>query len=148
MQQHRRGCASISGATSGTFVLGSSNVGNTVQIVVTAKNSVGSANATSPITAVVAAKPPANTAVPTISGIAQAGQSMSATSGSWSGTPPLTYTYQWQGCNSLGASCVNIAGATGSSYTLQPSDVGNTVRVVVTATNAAGSAAANSAVSP
>ncbi len=141
-------CANISGATSSTLVLGHSNVGNTLQVVVTAKNSIGSTSATSPITAVVAAQPPTNTAVPTISGTAQAGSSLSATAGSWSGTPPLVYAYQWQSCNSLGGSCANINGATSSSYTLQPSDVGNTLRVAVTATNsAATSAPAYSAVS-
>ncbi len=140
-------CVNISGATSSTFTLGPSNVGSTLQVVVTAKNSVGSASATSPISAVVAAVAPANTALPTISGTPKAGSPLSATTGSWSGTPPLSYAYQWQSCNSLGSGCVNIAGATGTSYTLQPSDVGNTVRVTITATNAAGSASTNSAVS-
>ncbi len=128
-------CANISGATSSTLVLGHANVGSTLQVVVTAKNSLGSTPATSPITAIVAAQPPANTALPTISGTAQAGSSLSATTGSWSGTPPLVYAYQWQSCNGLGSGCTNISGATGSSYALQPADVGNTVRVAVTATN-------------
>ena len=37
-----------------------------------------------------------------------------------------------------GANCADIAGATGSTYTLSAADVGATIRVVVTATNAAG----------
>ena len=40
---------------------------------------------------------------------------------------------------------MDIAGATGSSYMLGASDVGHTLRVVVTATNAGGSTAATSA---
>ena len=41
-------------------------------------------------------------------------------------------------------SCTSISGATGSSYTLQSSDVGDTIDVVVTATNAGGSSSATS----
>jgi hypothetical protein len=63
----------------------------------------------------------------------------------WSGSPS-SYGYQWQDCNSSGASCSNISDATSSTYTLQPSDVGDTTRSVVTATNAGGSTSADSAV--
>ena len=65
---------------------------------------------------------------------------MAASTGSWSGSPS-SYGYQWQDCAS---SCADISGATGSSYGLQASDVGDTVDVVVTATNAGGSSAATS----
>jgi hypothetical protein len=71
-------------------------------------------------------------------GAAQVGQALSADPGSWNGTGPLTYSYQWQRCDANGANCVDIAGATGSSYTPTAADAGGTVRVVVTVTNAAG----------
>jgi RHS repeat-associated protein len=138
-------CANLTGATSATYVLGSSNLGTTLKVIVTAKNASGSAKATSAATAVVVAKAPANTALPVISGTAQDGQSMSASSGSWTGVTPLSYTYQWQRCNSGGGSCVNISGATSSSYVLGHSDVGTTLSVTVTAKNTAGSASASSA---
>ena len=73
---------------------------------------------------------------PTITGTAQQGQTLTTTNGSWSGSP-TSYGYQWQHCSS---GCSNITGATGSTYMLQASDVGYTIDVVVTATNAGGSA--------
>jgi endoglucanase len=88
---------------------------------------------------------PANTALPTVSGIAQVGQTLTATSGSWSGTTPMTYAYQWRRCDSAGANCANISGATATTYTLAAADQGMTVRMRVTASNSAGSASANSA---
>ena len=60
---------------------------------------------------------------------------------------PTSYSYQWQDCDSSGGSCSGISGASSSSYTLASSDVGGTVRSVVTATNANGSTSADSAVS-
>jgi hypothetical protein len=89
--------------------------------------------------------PPVNTSPPIISGTPQDGQTLTASTGSWSGTQPITYGYQWQRCDSGGANCVAIAGATGPTYLATSADVGRTLRVVVTATNSAGSAAATSA---
>jgi parallel beta-helix repeat protein len=48
-------------------------------------------------------------------------------------------------CGASGANCSPIAGATTASYTVQNADVGSTLRVTVTASNAAGSASVNSA---
>ena len=87
---------------------------------------------------------PTNTAPPSISGSAVEGQTLSASNGSWTGSP-TSYAYQWQDCNALGEGCLSVSGATASSYTLAASDVGGTVRVVVTASNSAGSALAPSA---
>jgi hypothetical protein len=53
--------------------------------------------------------------------------------------------YQWLRCNGSGANCAAVPGATASSYTLGPADVGSTVRSQVTAANAAGQASATSA---
>ncbi|HEY0360844.1 MAG TPA: hypothetical protein VGC83_01120 [Solirubrobacteraceae bacterium] len=71
-------------------------------------------------------------------GVAHDGQTLSADPGTWNGTGTLTYAYQWQRCDANGDNCQNIAGATGSHYTPTAADVGSTVRVVVTATNEAG----------
>jgi hypothetical protein len=90
------------------------------------------------------ASPPANTALPTISGTAQAGQTLTASSGSWSGSQPIAYGYQWQRCDTAGANCSPIGGATATSYTATSSDVGATLAVTVTATNSAGSSSATS----
>jgi hypothetical protein len=88
---------------------------------------------------------PQNTAAPTISGTPQVGQTLTANNGTWSSDTAPTYSYQWQRCNSAGASCVAITGATAQTYTVQTADVGATLRVVVTATNPTGSTAATSA---
>ena len=71
-------------------------------------------------------------------GVAHDGETLSADPGSWHGTGTLTYAYQWQRCDASGDNCQNIAGATGSHYTPTAADVAQTVRVVVTATNEAG----------
>lgn len=89
---------------------------------------------------------PVNTASPAIGGQAVQGGKLTASTGSWSNSP-ISYAYQWEDCNSAGASCTAISGATGSSYVLVSADVGKTVRVVVTATNSPGSASAASAAS-
>ncbi len=88
---------------------------------------------------------PTNTSPPTISGTAQQGQKLHADPGTWDGTAPITYAYQWQRCDAQGNNCSDISGATSQDYTLTSADVGNTVRVVVTATNSAGSSTAASA---
>ena len=74
-----------------------------------------------------------------LSGIARDNQVLSVTSGSWSGTAPLTFSRQWLRCDTGGSACAPIAGVTGATYRLTPSDVGQTVRARVTVTNAAAS---------
>ena len=83
--------------------------------------------------------PAAITAGPTIGGLHRDGSTLTANPGTWNGTPTITYEYQWQRCDASGNNCVDIPGATGSTYTLGPDDVGSTVRVLVTAVNEAGS---------
>jgi hypothetical protein len=75
------------------------------------------------------------------------GSALSASTGTWSGSPPLSYAYQWQRCGPSG--CANITGASGASYRLSGSDLGMEIRVLVVASNGAGSAlAVSSAVGP
>src|SRR5262249_44149864 len=56
----------------------------------------------------------------------------------------IDFAYRWQRCNSTGANCANIGGATHRDYVLGSADVGRTVRVVVTASNSAGQSTAAS----
>jgi hypothetical protein len=112
--------------------------------VVTATNVAGSTSVTSPATGLISALLPSNTSLPTITGLLQSGRLLSATTGTWSGTAPITYSYQWQLCNVLGDGCSSIAKATESALKLSLADVGLTLRVIVTAGNAAGSSSATS----
>src|SRR6201999_2310094 len=82
---------------------------------------------------------PSNVNPPEISGEAQEGQVLTVSSGEWEGTSPLTFTYQWQSCDALGFTCMNVPGADESSYELKSSDVETTVKAVVTAINPQGS---------
>jgi hypothetical protein len=81
---------------------------------------------------------PTNAVVPAIAGSAVQGQQLSAEAGTWQGTTPIQYAYQWRRSGS------DVAGATGSSYTLSATDVGHQLAVVVTAANAVGSSTAES----
>jgi PKD domain len=134
-------CLIIPGAITSTYTLTVGDLGHTVRAVVTATNAGGAASATSAPTATVVAVPPpsapVNTVLPVISGSAIEGQTLSASQGTWSGSP-TSYAYQWEDCDSLGASCVNVGGAVASSYTLGSGDVGHSLRVTVTATNSGG----------
>lgn len=139
-------CRNVSGATGTRYRLSSSDVGRRLLVLVTARNAAGTGSAQSGATAPIdrAASAPASTAPPTISGTPQEGQTLAASSGSWAGTQPMTFAYQWLRCDRNGGSCSAIAGAAGQSYTLTSADVGQTVRVRVTARNAAGARSSTS----
>jgi hypothetical protein len=85
---------------------------------------------------------PSNTTPPSISGTAKAGQTLTVSNGTWTGSP-TDYSYQWQRCSSS-TSCTSISGATDKTYVVRNADVGHTLRAVVTATNADGLSTANS----
>jgi len=76
-------------------------------------------------------------APPSISGNTVQGQTLTEAHGSWTNYP-TSYSYQWQDCDSVGNNCSAIAGATSQTYTLSASDVGHTIRVQESATNAGG----------
>lgn len=80
--------------------------------------------------------PPVNSVAPALSGTAQEGQTLTCSTGTWSGSP--TYTYQWKRNGN------NITSATNSTYTLVTADVGTSIKCTVTATNFTGSATADS----
>ncbi|HEY1377302.1 MAG TPA: hypothetical protein VGF55_10935 [Gemmataceae bacterium] len=140
-------CANIIGATGRSYRLTSADVNNTLRVDVTAKNREGSAEATSGHTGVVTArKPPVNTAPPTISGNPVEDQTLVAQPGTWTGTQPIAFTYQWLRCDrTVTSRCSTIVGATAQTYRLGSADIGTTVRIVVTAKNKDGQAPATSA---
>jgi hypothetical protein len=139
------GCLPIAGAAAQTYVPLASDVGHTIEVQETAKNAGGSSSpAISSPTAVVSAPPvPSTTAPPTITGTAQQGQLLTAQNGSWT-NEPTSFVYQWQRCDTSGANCSSISTATAQTYTPTSPDVGSTLRVQVTAANAAGSSVPSS----
>ncbi len=135
--QWKRAGVDIVGETNSTYVLVAADYNQAITCEVTATNAFGAASATSnSITGTATA--PVNTVAPVISGTAVVGQTLSSTTGTWTGTPTITYAYQWKRNGS------NIVSATSSTYTLVQADATFAITCVVTATNVAGSAEATS----
>jgi RHS repeat-associated protein len=141
----KTGCTDISGATSNQYSPTSADLNYKLALKVTATNADGSSSATSSQTAVVTPMPaPVNTTLPTITGASALGSALTTDNGSWNYAS--SYTYQWQRCDSGGANCADISGATAASHTVVFADIGSTLRSVVTAINTSASTAAASAV--
>ena len=81
---------------------------------------------------------PVNTVAPAITGTAQEGETVTCSTGTWTGTPTITFAYQWKRNGS------NIGSATSSTYVLVTADVSQSITCQVTATNGSGSASATS----
>jgi hypothetical protein len=79
---------------------------------------------------------PVNTVAPVASGTGTVGQTLSCTQGTWQYA--TSYAYQWL------RGATNIVGAIAATHVLVAADSGTNVSCRVTATNAAGSAAATS----
>lgn len=78
---------------------------------------------------------PTVTAAPSISGLAMVDEVLSASRGTWSGSPALSH--QWQRCDADGRNCADL-GLSGETYTVIRFDIGKTLRLRVTGINAAG----------
>jgi hypothetical protein len=89
-----------------------------------------------PLRGLVVGNPPVNTVLPVIS---QTGSVLSVTTGTWTGTAPITYAYQWS------RNGTPISGATASTYTIPDADLNALFGCIVTATNSAGNASAAAA---
>jgi hypothetical protein len=102
---------------------------------------IGGSSTTASSTAQIgaaAAQPPRIIAAPVVSGVAHETDTLTTTTGFWSGSPS-DYQYQWLRCATpTGDNCAVVAGATASTYTPVHADVGSTMRSRVRAHNAVG----------
>jgi predicted actin-binding protein len=131
-------CGDITTATKQTYDPATADIGRTLRVVVTASNADGKASATSDATDVVDSKSgPANSVKPAVSGTATVGQELRVSQGTWS-PKPTSFGYQWQRCSSTGTDCINVGGATSSTYGVRSADVGHRMRALVTARTSAG----------
>ena len=136
-------CTEIPLATGTAYVVAPEDAGRALQVrlVVTA-DGVASEPAYSGLTGVVPElpAPPAPVSAPSVSGDPVQGGLLTGTVGQWTGTGPLTFAYAWLLCDSNGAACVAVEGASFSSFLLSAQDVGRTVRLAVTASGPGGQA--------
>ena len=130
----------IVGQTANTYTIVSGDDGTIITGEVKATNSYGETAfiSTSNQVNAVNATAPVNTIAPVISGTATLGSTLTSTTGTWTGLPTPSYTYQWYRGESI------ISGATNSTYVTVVADSIASITCVVTATNLAGSSNATS----
>ena len=133
----------LSSSTSTAYTLEGLPCGTTFVVGVDAFDGGGNRSSVSTIAAQSAACPsaPVNLVRPSIAGTPLEGQTLTASPGMWTGEPTLSFT--WLRCEASGGGCSPLSAAS-TTYTLGAADLGSTVRVVVTATNGAGSTDAES----
>ncbi|MCJ1673983.1 hypothetical protein MT355_12020 [Rathayibacter sp. VKM Ac-2929] len=126
-QWKKNGGTYISGATAKTYVLKASDAGATITVSVTStKPGYSPATKTSATTAAVAKGTLAGP-VPTITGTAKVGQTLTAKPGTWA-PAPVALTYQWYRGSTA------ISGATTATYKLATADKAGSITVKVTGT--------------
>ena len=128
----------IASATNSTYTLAAADKGNAIKVRVSFTDDADNEESlTSAATASVAARlNSVATGAPTITGTAQVGQTLTAdTSGiaDADGMTNATFSYQWNAND--GIADTDIAGATGSTYTLAATDEGNAIKVRVSFTD-------------
>ena len=140
-------CTPIPGATLETYAPTATDVGHALVLTVTAASSAGTATANSVPTLAIApagsstSARPAVIVAPVVSGTPEVGQTLTASAGTWSGSP-ASFEFTWRHCDGAGANCTSIVGATTPTYTLTPGDIGTTLSLIVTATGKGGAGTA------
>jgi hypothetical protein len=128
--QWRRGVTNITGATNSTYTLVVGDSAQNITCVVTATNTLGSANSTSNVITAQTYSAPVNTIAPVISGTTTLGSVLTSTTGTWTGNPSPTFSYGWT------RNGLYILGATSSTYTLIVADSNANINCEVDADNA------------
>jgi hypothetical protein len=76
---------------------------------------------------------------PSVTGIAAVGKELTARSGTWAGAGSIAHSFRWYRCDVAGAHCRSLRGATASTYHPTERDVGKTIGLAVSASDANGS---------
>ena len=131
----------IQDATGSAYTVGADDEGKTIKVRVSFTDDGGNQETrTSDVTVAVAAIPnSAATGAPTISGTAQVGQMLTASTSGISDSNGLAnaiFTYQWIAND--GTEDTDIQDATGSTYTVGADDEGKTIKVRVSFTDDGG----------
>lgn len=138
--------SNVQGATSAKYKTGDGDIGHAMRVIVTATNAYGHASVQSAATQPIVGIAPKNTSGPTLTGSTGVGRTLTAHAGKWTGDPSPTFAYLWQHAGADGK-WTAIAGANAGSYSPQKTDLGDTLRVIVTAKNAYGTSAGQSTAS-
>jgi serine protease AprX len=131
-------CSPIPGIAGQEYQLTSTDIDATIRVLVTATNRAGSSSAASAQSGAVVPLPPRIVDPPSIVGTPRDGSTLHAGRGSWLTSRPLSLAYQWLRCQAAGRGCVQVPGATGTTFALGRADIGTSVTVTVTAANAGG----------
>jgi hypothetical protein len=138
-------CENVAGATAVSYLPGPLDVGRSLRAVVRASDLTGATDASTSISAVVAAAAPKAADPPRIAGDPTSGEPLTVISDLWFGTPPFQFSYQWLRCDAAGVVCAAIVGANGQTYTPTALDLGaGSIEAQVMATNAGGSGTSTS----
>ena len=128
--------ADIAAANSSTYILVATDLGTTLKVRVSfTDDASNSETLTSAATATVGAGNTAPTGAPTITGTAEVGETLTASTTGIADANGLTtpgYTYQWIRVNGTEA---DIAGENSITYTLVDADLGTTLKVRVSFTD-------------
>ncbi len=141
------GCTAIDEATEPTYRVQTADLGHKLRVIVTATNKAGTGTAKSAFTTFVKPGSPLNLAPPTISGTVLPNETLTAENGTWVGTPPIVFSWQWYGCLPE-KGCTPITGATGQTHMIGPTEAGEGFEVLVEAANSLGAEAVQSAEAP
>ena len=130
--------ASLGLTAAGSATISGLGNGATPNIEIRAVNAAAGAGAWSSVKTVTTYSAPANTVLPVISGDTTIGSTLSATAGTWTGTPTPTLARQWR------VNGADVGGATGSTFATTLLDDGDVVTLRETATNVVSAVSATS----
>jgi len=134
-------CVQIPGATLATYTPTVQDIGFSIRVWLTATNPQGSDSGTTNHTFPIVDKPhfaPTANFAPAVAGTAGLGRQLTANIGQYNGDAPIATSFVWQRCDATGEACHGIPKAKKIVYFPTDADVGYTLRIAVTATNAYG----------